>query len=208
MFRFAGQLRALAFVLVLLACGPARLASLWTASAHAQSPRDEAFVLGDDLVGFGARHQVAISSDAAMSIQHTSQTGTNDGSISVTVAPASDFFVIKNLSLGAAAGLQYARAGKSHSMRLSLGPRIGYNVEITHLLSFWPKIGLSYSYSATEDGAIHARRNATGINVFAPIMMHPVEHFFVGFGPFIDTDLYGKHRGTLWGGRMTLGGWL
>jgi len=50
--------------------------------------------------------------------------------------------------------------------------------------------------------------HAVGINAFAPVMMHPVEHFFIGFGPFIDTDLTGKARGILWGGRMTLGGWL
>jgi hypothetical protein len=39
-------------------------------------------------------------------------------------------------------------------------------------------------------------------------MMHPVEHFFIGFGPFVDADLNGRSRGILWGGRMTLGGWL
>jgi hypothetical protein len=181
---------------------------LLPASVRAQSPRDEAFVRGDDLVGFAARHQWVVSSDAAMSIQQTRQSDTNRGSITVTVAPATDFFVIENLSIGAALGVQYARAGEAHATRASAGPRIGYNVEITHLLSFWPKIGVSYSFSATEDGDISARRHAVGMNAFAPLMMHPVEHFFVGFGPFVDTDLGGKQRGTLWGGRMTLGGWL
>ena len=143
-----------------------------------------------------------------MSIQNTRQDGANRGSISVTVSPAADFFVIENLSLGVAFGLQHVRSGDSRSTRFSIGPRIGYNVEITHLFSFWPRVGVSYSYSATHEEEVDAKNNAVGVNAFAPLMMHPVEHFFIGFGPFIDTDLTGSARGILWGGRMTLGGWL
>lgn len=163
---------------------------------------------GDDLVGFGRRHQWVVSSDAAMSIQNTRQHDTNRGSISVTVSPAADFFVIENLSIGAGAGLQFVRAGDARSMRFSVGPRVGYNVELTHLLSFWPRVGISYSYSKTHEEEINAKNNAVGVNAFAPVMMHPVEHFFIGFGPFVDADLNGSARGILWGGRMTLGGWM
>jgi hypothetical protein len=177
-------------------------------SANAQSPRDEAFVRGDDLVGFGVRHQWVVSSDAAMSIQNTRQRDTNRGSISVTVNPAADFFIIENLSVGASAGVQYVRAGNAKSTRMSIGPRVGYNVEITHLFSFWPRLGVSYSYSATHETEIDAVNHAVGLNAFTPLMMHPVEHFFIGFGPFLDVDLNGATRGMLWGGRMTLGGWL
>jgi hypothetical protein len=188
--------------------GWALVAWLVVAGASAQSPRDEAFVRGDDLVGFGTRHQWVISSDAAMSIQNTRQHDTNRGSISVTISPAADFFLIENLSLGASAGAQHVRAGSAKSTRVSVGPRMGYNVELTHLFSFWPRIGVSYSYSATHDAQINAQNHAIGLNAFAPLMMHPVEHFFIGFGPFVDADLNGATRGILWGGRMTLGGWL
>jgi hypothetical protein len=196
------------YVVRFVRCGGLLCSLLLAAHVQAQSPRDEAFVPGDDLVGFGARHQWVISSDAAMSVQQTSQSDTERGSITVTAAPAADFFVIENLSLGAAAGVQYARAGESHATRASAGPRLGYNVEITHLLSFWPRLGLSYSFSASEDAAARAQHHALGMNAFAPLMMHPVEHFFIGFGPFIDIDLRGDPRAQLWGGRMTLGGWL
>lgn len=184
------------------------IGSAWAGPLHAQTPRDEAFVRGDDLVGFAARHQWVLSSDAAMSIQRTSQRGGKRGSLTVTVAPAADFFIIENLSLGLSVGVQHARSGDARSTRASAGPRIGYNVELTHLISFWPRIGLSYSFSATRDDELRARNHAVGINAFAPFLMHPVAHFFVGFGPFIDTDLHGKQRAILWGGRMTLGGWL
>jgi hypothetical protein len=39
-------------------------------------------------------------------------------------------------------------------------------------------------------------------------MFHPVQHFFAGFGPFLDTDLSGDARATVFGGKLTLGGWL
>jgi hypothetical protein len=35
-----------------------------------------------------------------------------------------------------------------------------------------------------------------------------VQHFFAGFGPFLDTDLSGDARATAFGGKLTLGGWL
>jgi hypothetical protein len=36
--------------------------------------------------------------------------------------------------------------------------------------------------------------NAFSLNLFAPIVIHPTQHFFAGFGPFLDTDLSG-HAG-------------
>lgn len=176
---------------------------------YAQSPRDEAFVPGDDLVGFAARKQWVISSDAAMSIQRTTQRGAHrGGSLTATVAPAVDVFVIENLSIGASVGIQHARSGAARSTRVSAGPRVGYNVPLTHLLSFWPRVGLSYSYSATRDDDARVHNHALGLNAFAPFLMHPVAQFFVGFGPFVDLDLHGRARAMLWGGRITIGGWL
>lgn len=46
------------------------------------------------------------------------------------------------------------------------------------------------------------------LNAFVPILFHPVTYFFVGFGPFLDTDLSGDPRTTVWGGKLTLGGWI
>src|SRR5689334_18095109 len=43
-------------------------------------------------------------------------------------------------------------------------------------------------------------------NLFAPVMFHPVPHFFVGFGPFLDADLSGDNKATLFGRRLRLSG--
>jgi hypothetical protein len=52
-----------------------------------------------------------------------------------------------------------------------------------------------------------APNHGIAINLFAPVMVLLVTHFFVGFGPFLDTDLSGKNRSTAWGFRLTMGGW-
>jgi hypothetical protein len=46
------------------------------------------------------------------------------------------------------------------------------------------------------------------LNLFAPVMVHPAEHFFIGFGPALDTDLTGDVKATTIAGRLTIGGWL
>jgi len=39
-------------------------------------------------------------------------------------------------------------------------------------------------------------------------MLHPAEHFFLGFGPALDIDLSGSEKATIIAGRLTLGGWI
>jgi hypothetical protein len=50
--------------------------------------------------------------------------------------------------------------------------------------------------------------DAFTLNLFAPIMFHPAPHFFVGFGPFLDTDLSGSDKVTTYGAKLTIGGWF
>jgi hypothetical protein len=160
---------------------------------------------------FGGPKQLAISSDAALVVEHATHDVTT-----VTLSPAADYFLIKNLSLGGAVVLEYQSAGSEDSTRFGIGPRVGYNFGFTDTLSVWPKIGFSYSHNnrsaSTETGntTVSSSRssNAFTLNIFAPIMFHPVPHFFVGFGPFLDTDLSGSDKITTYGGKLTIGGWF
>jgi hypothetical protein len=86
------------------------------------------------------------------------------------------------------------------------------------MMGIWPKIGFSYSYTsrtialsaAGAETSLEQSKSggAFTLNLFAPIMFNPVPHFFVGFGPFLDTDLSSDDKITTWGGRLTLGGSL
>lgn len=162
---------------------------------------------------FGGVGQTAFSSDVALTIQHSSQDST-----SVQFAPAADYFVVQNFSVGATLAIDYVNAADSDSTRFSIGPRIGYNIPFTDTVGLWPKLGFAYSHTSvsvdvpTEDDDTELTTSRSGnhitLNLFAPVMFHPAEHFFVGFGPFLDADLSGKNKTTTFGGRLTLGGWV
>jgi hypothetical protein len=106
--------------------------------------------------------------------------------------------------------------------RFSIGPRLGYNLGLSDFVSIWPKIGISYARTSTTTSTLvpdagqtsttTVKRTTTGsgvaLNLFAPLLFHPAEHFFAGLGPFLDTDLSGDNRTTVWGLKLTIGGWL
>jgi hypothetical protein len=184
------------------------LAALST-QALAQDPSQDTG--GGPARAFGSKGVIAISSDAALVIQHSSQRVTT-----ISIAPAADFFVIDNLSVGGELLFEYDKTGNDDATRFGIGPRVGYNLAFTDMLGIWPKIGFSFSHtshsvtltSGPTDTTVSTSGSAFTLNLFAPIMFHPVPHFFVGFGPFLDTDLSGDQKVTTFGGKLTLGGWF
>ncbi len=166
---------------------------------------------------FGERGQLTISSDAGLSVSNTSTNGVDGSTTELTMRPAVDYFVANNVSVGGFVGLDYKTASGAHSTTFAIGPRAGYNLAFSEHFSFWPKLGFSYSTSNTTsstavppgtESALNASGNHLALNVFAPLMFHPVQHFFLGFGPALDVDLTGDARQTTIAGRLTLGGWL
>ncbi len=160
---------------------------------------------------FGHKSQLAISSDAALAITHYSPGDTT----TITLQPAVDYFVIDNLSVGGFIGLDYTTTENASTTRFGIGPRVGYNIGLSDLVSVWPKLGFSFSTTSTEiddeDSDISVTTNdnsGIALNIFVPIMFHPATHFFAGFGPFLDTDLSGDDKVTAFGLKLTLGGWI
>lgn len=161
---------------------------------------------------FGDSGQLALSSDVALLIQHSSLDSTT-----IQFAPAADVFVMRNFSVGGVILFDYTQAKATDTFRFSIGPRVGYNLAFTDRLGLWPKIGFSYSHTSVSTDVsgsqgVTVSTSASGdhvtINLFVPVMFHPVPHFFVGFGPFLDADLSGDNKVTTFGGRLTLGGWF
>lgn len=173
----------------------------------------------DDAAGFGREGQWTFSTDAALEFSRRTQED-SPATTSISVFPATDYFLIENLSVGGVIGVGYTKAGDTRSTAFKLGPRVGYNFELSPLLSVWPKLGFSYSHTKVETEretmvgtavvrtSAETSNDAIALNLFAPIMLHPAPHFFAGFGPFLDVDLSGNNRATIWGFRLTLGGWL
>lgn len=160
---------------------------------------------------FGMRGQIALSSDEGVttSVSSTSGGGDNDKTLKFTLRPALDYFLIDNLSAGVTLGLDYTKVGDAHATVYSAGPRLGYNISFKSMFSVWPRAGVSYaarkqsSGFGPDEGESHVQ-----LNVSVPLMFHPLTHFFVGFGPALDTDLSGDVKTTTLAGRITLGGWF
>jgi len=163
---------------------------------------------------FGARGQLAISSDAGLSISNTSTSGRGGSTTRLELRPAVDYFVIDNLSVGGFLGLEYSHVPTGHSTSFAIGPRVGYNIPLSRLFSVWPKAGLSFtSVSQTVSATATEAETSTNssnlaVNLFVPVMLHPAEHFFLGFGPALDADLTGDVKSTTIAGRLTIGGWI
>lgn len=163
---------------------------------------------------FGTRHQLAISSDAGLSISNTSTSGQGGSTTRLELRPAVDYFIIDNLSLGGFLGLNYDHVPTGHSTSFSIGPRIGYNIPLSALFSVWPKAGLSFASTSqtinatATAGELSTNSSNLAVNLFVPVMLHPAQHFFLGFGPALDADLTGDVKSTTIAGRLTIGGWI
>src|SRR6478609_4187974 len=164
---------------------------------------------------FGDRGQLTISSDAGLSISNTSTSGVDGSVTQLTLRPAVDYFVVNNVSVGGFLGLDYTSASGAHATTFAIGPRAGYNIAFSERFSFWPKLGFSFSSSSVSGGTAIPPGSSNSVdgshlalNLFAPLMFHPVQHFFLGFGPALDTDLTGDAKQTAIAGRLTIGGWL
>ena len=167
---------------------------------------------------FGGKKQLAISSDAGLSISNTSIADVDGSTTTLILRPAVDYFVIDYLSIGGFLGVQYDSTSGGSTTAVSIGPRVGYNIPLSERFSIWPKVGFSFASTSqetddvTENGVTIEGESETStslqLNLFAPFMFHPVQHFFIGFGPAFDLDLTGDSKATTIAARLTLGGWL
>ena len=169
------------------------------------------------------------SAESTASFQFASVSDNGGSGTSFVVAPAADYFVIGNLSLGANIlfGLvspAHGNTGNGISETLfGIAPRVGYNIPISDSLSFWPKVFFGYTTVSSSGGSTvngvstNPGFNSTGIGVFAPLMIDPAPHFFLGIGPNFSTQFSSNQTSgsasqslpkvTQVGLQMTLGGW-
>jgi hypothetical protein len=168
---------------------------------------------------FGAKGEKAVSIDVGLSISNTKVSGVAGSSTIVVLRPALDFFVADSLSVGGFVGVEYASAPGGSSSSVSIGPRVGYDFTLTDRLTIWPKVGFAIARtSQTRQGAALPSGITVGadgdantsvqLNLFVPVMFHPVPHFFLGLGPALDQDLTGDAKATTIALRLTIGGWI
>ena len=179
---------------------------------------------------FGEAGQVVIVSDDVLSGSYTAYEGGPTFVSSLGLSVGVDYFVFDNVSIGGVVTAEYtnqvvATTGGSTKVShegLVLGPRLGVNVPMSQELSLYPLVTLAAGpsrYDETSGGnADDYDRIQVTVSIYAPLLVHPVSHFFVGLGPFLTHDLLGDisfpdgstatNRATTWGVSFTIGGWL
>jgi len=162
---------------------------------------DDQSLGGATNVGSGGVVPSAPSSTSTASFQFAT-VGNNGGSgTEFSVAPAADYFVIPNLSVGG--NILFGVFSPAHgngpgatATLFGIAPRVGYNIPITDMISFWPKVYFSYLTVNASSNGNSSGANAAAIGLFAPLMFVPTPHFFLGIGPDFSTQLSSNATGT------------
>jgi hypothetical protein len=176
---------------------------------------------------FGGPGTLAISNDMNLGFFGSSTSEGGGSTWTFLLAPAADYFVIQGLSIGAqivyshthasSGGTPTGASSTSTSIdfdTFGIGPRVGYNIPISDLFSFWPKVALIYTDMTTSG----ASGSTFDIQAYAPVLLHLAPHFFAGLGPQIQTDLTASKsvlgvsattvpKTTSYGLYFTIGGW-
>jgi hypothetical protein len=125
---------------------------------------------------FGGTGQVAITGDFEAHLHSGWE---------LRLHPSLDYFIAQNVSIGGVLGFTY-HSGSPSSNTIDLGARAGYNLNITGLVSFWPRVGIFFSRQSGRPST-----NSTYLGIFAPFLVHLAPHFFVGVGPSFNLSLDG-----------------
>lgn len=153
--------------------------------------------------GFGQQGQFAISTDFQLSFGLRLQKEPSDQEQDIDygtqtilrIAPTVDYFVADHLSIGANFLLARDSLGGTTANALGGGLRVGYNIPLGDRVSFWPRGGGQVLQGKISDDDNEAGQVSTlrvRIVADAPILFHPVPHFFIGAGPAFGIDVVSK----------------
>jgi len=185
--------------------GPVALSCLLLAGAARAQSLDPAATSS----GFGAPGQVAIAGDFSLGFTHISD---HDIS-SIVLAPALDYFLVPHLSLGGQLRFTFTGTPGGSTTTLGIGPRVGYDIPLGAMFSLYPRFGffLDHTSVSPKGGGMSDSYTLFSLFVFAPFLFHPVPHFFIGVGPFLEGDVAGadeRRRTFRFGLASTVGGWF
>ncbi len=171
---------------------------------------------------FGKAGVINVGSDLSLNVQHIGYSAPSGRSApsSVTtyaIGPAADYFVIDNLSVGAMVLFGRTQSPDSEAKidTIAFEPRVGYHIPLVpEKLGLWPKVSFYYEHEKlTAEGSPDLTGKRMGVGAFVPLLIHPVEHFHFGVGPYITTDLSAKEedldapKATTIGLRLEISGW-
>ena len=182
---------------------------------------------------FGEAGQFVVTGASIIGVSSTQYSASDASSFAATFSPGLDVFVVRGVSVGIDADLGYSSAkgyaadGKliaTTATTLAGGLRFGFNVPLSTLVSFYPRLTLGFESvrrteiepgGSTFAGSSHwSTESSPFVSAFAPLLLHPKPHFFLGVGPNVFHALGGAQGGsqagveqTTIGGHFVVGGW-
>jgi hypothetical protein len=185
---------------------------------------------------FGAQGQwVIVGSSTTVNVSSEKFSANSASLLDANAAVGVDRFVVRQLSLGIQLEGAYSNTKdygvtslyKTTSMHLAAGVRVGFNVPFGGWWSWYPRltVGIDSNHSEGQTVSVFApgasaappftaSRVGPFIALYAPVLLHPAEHFFVGFGPRLEYVFAEIHGGpydsslpTSLGAEFTVGGW-
>ena len=131
---------------------------------------------------------------------------TTDDKFYINVAPGLDYFIKDQISVGASLDLGTTIGDGPDETVLGGAVRLGYNMPVAESLSFWPRAKAGIVHSSTSTIAASDTTSFL-IGLDAPVLFHPVNHFFVGAGPKLDFFI-GDGSGVDIGVQTLIGGYF
>jgi opacity protein-like surface antigen len=159
---------------------------------------------------FGQRGQVVISSAMSLGVSSSAYSNSEASSLRVTFDPAIDVFVDENVSIGLDVDIGYSDqkgyAGGSlvetTSTSYGAGVRVAYNIPLGTSFSLWTRATLGYSAAKDSEPAVNGtpafdlKSEGAWLNLYAPLLVHPAPHYFLGVGPGVHHDLGRRVEGA------------
>jgi hypothetical protein len=185
---------------------------------------------------FGDAGEFAISGIFNASFGHLGYSSSEASSTTLNVQPSLDYFVARNVFIGGSLFVQYTKATTgiavaSEGSSVGAYLRLGGNVPLGKAVSWRPAVSIGawsqhstlhapYGAYASVGGTAVAVGGSSSVDeavvvgeIFAPFLLHPARHFFLGFGPDLYVDLAhsindASNLRTFLGASSTIGGWF
>jgi hypothetical protein len=116
-----------------------------------------------------------------------------------------DYFIVDNISIGAALGFAYASFDPDEQLQAAspfdsvtaflAAPRVGYAMMFGDHIGIWPRVGVTWiNYTFSGEGDAEESADRFALTGELPFVIQPTDNAAFLIGPTIDLGLSGKNR--------------
>ena len=205
----------------------------WGGPPEEAEPRSEAAPPDAPLHRFGDARQWVVTSDLGGGVSYGTRAGTSSSTLALVVAPGIDYFVARHVAFGAGISVSHSYAKgtdpttqatvTNEHTGVALSPRVSVDIPLGAWVSWYlrAQVSLGEGWADEESRGSADKYNDSWLAIggFTPLLFHPAQHVFFGFGPslshdfvhdfaFPNTAVSPSNRATTVGASFLLGGWI